>query len=55
MFKIQNSPKLSSSWQSSLGLEHWDFGHWKFVSDFDIRISYFLTHIVPRWFEAELR
>jgi hypothetical protein len=28
MFKIQTSTKLSSSYQSSLGLEHWDFGHW---------------------------
>jgi len=32
MFKIQNNPKLSSSWQSSFRLEHWDFDHWKFVS-----------------------
>ena len=50
MFKIRNTPKLSCSWQRPLGLEHWDFGHWKFVSDFDIRISDFLIAFMPRRF-----
>jgi hypothetical protein len=43
MFKIQNSPKLSSSWQSSFRLEHWDFGHWKFVSDFDLPATWLVV------------
>jgi hypothetical protein len=55
MFKIRNGQKLSCVRKRPLRLEHWDFGHWKFVSDFGIRISCFLTNIVPRRFEAELR
>jgi len=55
MFKAQNNPKLRSSWQTSFRLKHWDFDHWKIVSDFDIRISCFATWIVPRRFEGEVR
>jgi len=55
MFEIQNRPELSSSGQRALGLEHWDFCHWKFVSDFDIRISDFLTAFMPRRFACPAR
>jgi len=50
MSKTQNNSKLSNSWQSSSRLENSDFGHWKIISDFEIRISYFLAWILPRRF-----
>ena len=36
----------------SFRLKHWDFDHWRIVSDFEIRISCFVTYIVPRRFEG---
>jgi hypothetical protein len=36
----------------SFRLKHLDFDHWRIVSDFEIRISCFVTHIVPRRFEG---
>jgi len=55
MFKILNSPKLICSGQRLLGLIHLGLWSFEFVSDFDIRYSYFLIGFVPRRFEAKLR
>ena len=40
--KFETAQRCCSG-QRPLSLEHWDFGHWKFTSDFDIRISDSLT------------
>jgi hypothetical protein len=52
--KIRTSPKLSWSGKTPLALGRSGLGHWRFVSGFDIRISYFPNDIVSDRFPCHV-